>query len=85
MSRLQGYEASQTYRRRPENTGIKNTFSEASGLKLNLNKCKLMCIHPTHLTDIPIKSKNISKYFLKYLGIHISNDLEERENKIYGK
>ncbi len=54
-----------------------NTFSNASGLKLNLNKCELMPIHQCDLTEaynIPIKS------VVKYLGIHISKNPTEREN-----
>lgn len=54
-----------------------NTFSNASGLKLNLNKCELMPIHQSDLTEaynIPIRS------VVKYLGIHISKNPTEREN-----
>lgn len=54
-----------------------NTFSNASGLKLNLNKCELMTIHRSDLTEaynIPIRS------VVKYLGIHISKNPTEREN-----
>ena len=54
-----------------------NTFSNASGLKLNLNKCELMPIHHSDLTEAynsPIKSVG------KYLGIHISKNPTEGEN-----
>ncbi|KAF7650888.1 hypothetical protein LDENG_00119260 [Lucifuga dentata] len=54
-----------------------NSFSKASGLKLNLNKCELMPIHQSNLSeayDIPIKSA------VKYLGIFISKDSTESEN-----
>lgn len=46
-----------------------HSFSKASGLKLNLNKCELMPVHQCHLTEaynIPIRST------VKYLGIHVS-------------
>uniref|UniRef100_A0A1A8EWE2 Reverse transcriptase domain-containing protein n=1 Tax=Nothobranchius korthausae TaxID=1143690 RepID=A0A1A8EWE2_9TELE len=54
-----------------------NMFSQASGLTLNLRKCELMPIHQSDLTEaynIPIRST------VKYLGIHISKDLTDREN-----
>ncbi len=54
-----------------------HTFSKASGLKINLNKCELMPIYQCHLTEaynIPIKST------VKYLGMIISND--STENKL---
>ncbi len=53
-----------------------HTFSKASGLKINFNKCELMPIHQCHLTEaynIPIKSK------VKYLGMLISKDSTENE------
>lgn len=42
-------------------------FLQASGPKLNLTKCELMSIHPTHLKEI------------HYLGILISKSPDERE------
>ncbi len=51
-------------------------FSKASGLYLNLKKCKLISIHDHPLTElygIPVKSQ------VKYLGVVISKDYEVRE------
>lgn len=53
-----------------------NAFSEASGLTLNVTKCKIMCLYDTKeklLRNIPIKNK------IKYLGISITKDLTERQ------
>lgn len=50
---------------------IINTFSKASGLKLNLNKCELLVLKECHsqlLYDIKVKKE------VKYLGITISKD-----------
>lgn len=48
-----------------------NSFSKASGLQLNLNKCELMALHPSQvdsLFNIPVKES------VKYLGISITRD-----------
>jgi len=61
----------------PQILQLINTFSKASGLKMNLNKCELMSIHHCHLTEaynIPIKSK------VKYSGMLISKNSVENEN-----
>uniref|UniRef100_A0A3Q3ASU9 Reverse transcriptase domain-containing protein n=1 Tax=Kryptolebias marmoratus TaxID=37003 RepID=A0A3Q3ASU9_KRYMA len=53
-----------------------NTFSKASGLTLNLQKCELMAIHDSDLEEaynIPIKSS------VKYLGILITKDAKLSE------
>lgn len=54
-----------------------NFFSKASGLKLNLKKCELLPIHSSPLTtihNIPVKST------VKYLGIHITKDINTLDN-----
>jgi len=56
-----------------------NTFSKASGLTLNLQKCELMAIHDTNLTEahnIPIKPS------VKYLGIRRTKETLNIENKV---
>ena len=57
---------------------IIDTFSNASGLKLNLTQCELLCLYNTEETllgKIPVKES------VKYLGIHISKNLNERQVK----
>ncbi|XP_040908382.1 uncharacterized protein LOC121191268 [Toxotes jaculatrix] len=54
------------------------TFSQASGLLLNLDKCELMSIHnssESSLYNIPIKTE------VKYLGIWITKYADERVKK----
>lgn len=51
-----------------------NFFSKASGLRLNLNKCELLPIFDCNLSaihNIPVKTT------VKYLGIHITNDIDQ--------
>ncbi len=53
-----------------------NKFSGASGLMLNVTKCEIMCLYDSNkimLCDIPIKN------IIKYLGIHITKNLTERQ------
>ncbi len=60
----------------PKALEVISSFSESSGLQLNLKKCELMAIHDHPLTSIagiPIKNE------VKYLGITISKDLKYRE------
>lgn len=55
-----------------------HSFSLASGLRLNVSKCESLCLYNTDETlmcDIPVKTS------IKYLGIHISKDLKERQEK----
>ena len=57
-----------------------SSFSEASGLKLNLNKCELMAIHDQPLTSIegiPMKKE------VRYLGYTVSKDLKDREKAYF--
>uniref|UniRef100_A0A3B3DY82 Reverse transcriptase domain-containing protein n=1 Tax=Oryzias melastigma TaxID=30732 RepID=A0A3B3DY82_ORYME len=52
-------------------------FSQASGLKLNKNKCEIMTIHETketHMYNIPVKNE------IKYLGIMIHRNFKDRLN-----
>lgn len=61
----------------PEVLKLIDTFSEASGLTLNRNKCELMAIHDCDLSEaynIPIKS------CVKYLGINITKDAAVSES-----
>lgn len=51
-----------------------SSFSKASGLKLNLNKCELLPIHDCNLSvihSIPVKTT------VKYLGIQITKDVNQ--------
>uniref|UniRef100_A0A8C6K9W5 Reverse transcriptase domain-containing protein n=1 Tax=Nothobranchius furzeri TaxID=105023 RepID=A0A8C6K9W5_NOTFU len=53
-------------------------FSDASGLRLNLDKCELMSIHNcshSSLYDIPVKNE------IKYLGIWITKCMADSEEK----
>uniref|UniRef100_A0A3B3D2N2 Reverse transcriptase domain-containing protein n=1 Tax=Oryzias melastigma TaxID=30732 RepID=A0A3B3D2N2_ORYME len=53
-----------------------DTFSKASGLKLNLNKCEILAIKPCTISNsynIPIKST------VEYLGMHITKDKRDLE------
>lgn len=59
-----------------------DTFSKASGLRINLKKCELMPIHHCHAIEaynIPIKPK------VKYSGMYISNDFIENKIKVIDK
>lgn len=50
-------------------------FSQASGLRLNTNKCEILTIHETddsHICNIPIKNE------IKYLGMKINKNFKER-------
>lgn len=52
-----------------------SSFSQASGLYLNVSKCELLAIHDnplTHIEGIPIKKE------VKYLGITVSKEPEVR-------
>jgi len=53
-----------------------STFSNASGLMLNVNKCEIMCLYDSTeklLCNIPVKNK------IKYLGITVTKDIAERQ------
>lgn len=55
-----------------------SVFSEASGLQLNLKKCEILPLYDCidkELASIPIKND------IKYLGIHLSKNMEVRESK----
>ncbi len=57
---------------------IINTFSEASGFKLNIPKCEILCLFDnleTSVNNIPIKDN------VKYLGIHISKKISLRQER----
>ncbi|KAI2661582.1 hypothetical protein H4Q32_007217 [Labeo rohita] len=57
---------------------IINTFSEASGLKLNIPKCEILCLFDsieTSVNGIPIKDN------VKYLGIHVSKIMSIRQER----
>lgn len=57
---------------------IIDTFSNASGLKLNLTKCEILCLYnnkETLMCKIPVKDS------VRYLGIHISKNLNYRQIK----
>lgn len=50
------------------------SFSKASGLKLNLEKCELLPVHDCNLSvirSIPVKTT------VKYLGIQITKDVNQ--------
>ncbi len=60
----------------PPTFQLVNEFSGASGLMLNVTKCEIMCLYDSNekmLCNIPIKNN------IKYLGIHITKDLTERD------
>lgn len=55
---------------------VTGEFSEASGLKLNINKSEILCLYKTdeqRMFNIPVKQT------VKYLGIHITKDLGLRQ------
>lgn len=50
------------------------SFTKASGLTLNFNKCELFPIHDANLSaihNIPVKTT------VKYLGMHITKDVDQ--------
>ena len=56
-----------------------HSFSLASGLKLNVAKCEILTLNNTEETsmcEIPVKK-------IKYLGIHISKNLNERQDNTF--
>lgn len=53
-----------------------NTFSQASGLKLNIPKCEILCLYDnleTSVNNIPIKDN------VKYLGVQIFKKISLRQ------
>lgn len=55
---------------------VTGEFSEASGLKLNINKSEILCLYDTDeklMFNIPVKQT------VKYLGIQITKDMELRQ------
>ena len=51
-------------------------FSSASGLKLNISKCEIL---PLHECDDNVMKNIPVKHTIKYLGIHITKNLTERQ------
>lgn len=55
---------------------VTSEFSEASGLKLNINKTEILCLYENEEQFMC----NISvKHHVEYLGIHISKDMTLRQ------
>lgn len=55
---------------------VTGEFSEASGLKLNINNSEILCLYDTDeklMFNIPVKQT------VKYLGIQITKDMELRQ------
>lgn len=53
-----------------------STFSDASGLRLNMTKCELMCLFDS---NDPVIANLVVKEKVKYLGIEISKNVKERQ------
>lgn len=56
-------------------------FSGASGLRLNKEKCEILCLYGTDVSsicDISVKKS------VKYLGIHVCHNSEERQQQNFG-